>query len=782
MITDRTERDDSPRLRQLAATGMLDVPRDAVFDSLTRLAAAALQVPGALVTLVDRDRQWFTSAYGLGEPWRTMRESPLSHSFCRHVVERGATLAIADARRDPLVRDNPAIEAMGVVAYAGAPLVVDGHVLGAVAAFSPTAREWSDRDVALLREFAELAAAELRHRIEGATRQHAAAQQEAVLAHIPSAVVGIEAETGRVVHWNALAERLWGPRPATLDALPSLATLIGQPSSRTDHHLTTPSGEARVIRATTMPVRAADGRQLGAVLIADDVTDEVDAARRLREEEERLRAINASSPVGIFESDLDGRVTFANPRLLQIWGVTDEEIRGPGWMARVHPDDLPALIQTWRIALAARTEYEREYRLRLDDGTIRWVHGRSAPLSDSQGNVVGSVGTIEDVTERRNGMEQLLQAQKMEAVGRLAGGIAHDFNNLLTAINADAEFLIAALPADSQERGDAEDILAAAQRAAELTRQLLAFSRRQLLRLRVVDANTVVRGVEKLLRRVIGEDVRVVITLDPAVGRIRVDPGQLEQVLVNLAVNARDAMPEGGTLTISTHAAPHAARLTVSDTGHGMDDATRRRAFEPFFTTKGVDRGTGLGLATVHGVVVQSGGTIEIESEPNAGTQVHVVFPTTDQPVSVDRQVGAAAARGGSGTVLLVEDEALVRAALRRVLAEAGYAVVEAPNGRIAVELWSSERRAGARFDAVVTDLVMPEVDGAALARRLRSDERDVPILFLTGHTDRPLPADLLTDSVAPDAARTSLLQKPFSGEELAVALAAILPTEARAP
>jgi PAS domain S-box-containing protein len=707
-----------------------------------------------------------------------------------------APLVVDDARRHPELRDNPAIEAMGIVAYLGVPLIDADHVIGTMAAFSAEPRQWTSTDVALLGEFAQLALTQIQNRMDALRHAHVAVQQEAVLAHIPSAVVSCETGTGRILTWNALAERLWGPRPETVaawermqheahlsrldgtpisgDELPLRAAALGHAVSRREYRLRIPSGEDRIVRATALPVDSHDGIRLGAVMIADDVTEEVDAARRLGEEEERLRALNASSPVGIFESDTEGRVTRTNPRLLQIWDMPASGIMGPAWTERVHPEDLPELVRTWREALAAHTEYEREYRLLLGDGNTRWVHGRSAPLRDAHGEVIGSVGTIEDITERRNSQDQLLQAQKMEAVGRLAGGIAHDLNNLLTAIRADTEFLLGALHEGTQEYADAEHIRAAADRAAELTRQLLAYSRRQLLRMRVVDPNAIVRGVEKLLRRVIGEDIEFVIALDEKAGRIMFDPGQLEQVLVNLAVNASDAMPNGGMLTIATRGAGERIGISVADTGFGMDDATRRRAFEPFFTTKDPDRGTGLGLSTVHGVIAQSGGTVDIESAPGMGTRVIMFFPTTDEQAAAPAPPLPPPPTAATGRILLVEDEALVRSALRRLLGTHGYSVTDAPNGRAALSEWLAAREAASPFDAVVTDLLMPVMDGAELARRLRDEDATVPILFLTGHTDRPVPADLLAE---PDqgTGRSTLLQKPFSGEALAAALASII-------
>jgi PAS domain S-box-containing protein len=392
------------------------------------------------------------------------------------------------------------------------------------------------------------------------------------------------------------------------------------------------------------PITDAMGRCTHFVAVERDITARRAQEAALRQNEERFRALSAASPVGIFEADQDGALTYANPRLCQLWGAERADaVLGLGWLDHVDPDDRDALLHDWRGALAAGVEFEREYRLRLPDGSQRWVIGRSAPQRGPDGAVTGVVGTVDDLTARRSVEEQLRQSQRLEAMGRLAGGVAHDFNNLLTVIGGNAEFALGALAPDDPSHEDVAEIQRAAARAAGLTRQLLAFSRRQVLQPQVVVLDDVVRGVEKLLRRVIGEDVRLVSALDAVEAHVRADPGQLEQVLVNLAVNARDAMPDGGVLTLRTRCAtaselpPHLARgvlaghdvllVQVCDSGIGMDAATVARAFEPFFTTKGDGRGTGLGLATVHGIAEQSGGGVWIESAPGVGTTVSVALP-----------------------------------------------------------------------------------------------------------------------------------------------------------
>jgi CheY-like chemotaxis protein len=362
--------------------------------------------------------------------------------------------------------------------------------------------------------------------------------------------------------------------------------------------------------------------------------------------------------------------------------------------------------------------------------------------------------------------------------------VAHDFNNLLTAIQGNAEFALAELAPGTQPRADVVEIYRAAERAAALTRQLLAFSRKQVLRPRVVELDAVVADVEKLLRRVIGEDVRLVTAPAAHPQRVLADPGQLEQVLVNLAVNARDAMPDGGTLTLSTGWAaldelPEAVRrptlgagaavLRVTDTGVGMDAGTRTRAFEPFFTTKPEGQGTGIGLATVYGIAEQSGGAVWIESAPGAGTTVSLALPAVSHAEAASQPAGAAdTAAGGEGTVLLVEDDAAVRLYTERVLRRSGYEVLAAADGQAALAAWADTRRRGGVVDAIVTDVVMPGVGGPAFVRRLRRAHPDLRVLFVSGYVEGGLSADDLGQ-------RTAFLAKPFASCDLLARLAELL-------
>jgi PAS domain S-box-containing protein len=503
-------------------------------------------------------------------------------------------------------------------------------------------------------------------------------------------------------------------------------------------------------------------------------------SEQLQDAYDRFRAVTESANDAIVSVDADGRIVFWNQRATLVFGYTGQE----------------ALGQTFTMLIPERHLQDGDdLRRSLADGEAQWIgrtvevvgrtrDGGETPLELSlstwkSGLDVFYTGIIRDITDRkraeeilRQREEQLRQSQKMEAVGRLAGGIAHDFNNLLTAILGYTDFLVQDVSGPS--KGDVEGIQRAGRSAAALTRQLLAFSRRQVLQPIVLDLNATIAGTEKLLRRLIGEDVELALTLEPSLAPVTADPGQIEQVVLNLAVNARDAMPNGGRLTIATSADTMAADtmldgmsikagsyvvITVTDTGCGMSDEVRSRIFEPFFTTKGIGRGTGLGLATVYGIVQQSNGFIEIQSAAGRGTTFRIGLPATSGPtaeVVVPDERPPRMLRG-SETILLVEDNESVRGFAVEALERAGYRVLEAEHGEHGLRLAAEP---GHRIDLVVTDIVMPLMGGRDLAARLRDLRPEVQIIFTSGYTD---------DEIVRQGALqgTAFLQKPFTADAL---------------
>ncbi len=529
-------------------------------------------------------------------------------------------------------------------------------------------------------------------------------------------------------------------------------------------------GRRRWLETHAVPLRDADGRVTGLLGITGDITERKRADDELRRSENRYRSLVRGALYGIYRSTIGGRLLEANPALVTMLGYDSEaELLAGDWATQVYqdPSERARLVR----------EYQEAHRIdgveahwKKKDGTPLTVRLSGRVMRDAAGNLTGYEMIAEDVTAQRALEQQFRQAQKMEAVGQLAGGVAHDFNNLLTAILGSTDLLLLDLPQEDPRREELLAIRDAGGRAATLTRQLLAFSRRQVLQPRVIGLNQVVAGLEKLLPRVIGEDIRLETVLVPDLARVSADSGQIEQVILNLVVNARDAMPEGGRLTIETantyldgaFALGHPVvapgpyvRLSVSDTGHGMDDATRVRVFEPFFTTKGPGKGTGLGLATVYGIVKQSGGYIFVRSEPGRGTTFDVYLPPVEQPI--ENAPGAPESPGveaGSETILLVEDDASVRGLARRALERYGYRVIEAGNGREALDVM---RRHEGVINLLLTDIVMPEMGGRRSAEHVMLARPGIKVLYMSGYSGAEQPAE-----------REALIQKPFTPESLA--------------
>jgi PAS domain S-box-containing protein len=497
----------------------------------------------------------------------------------------------------------------------------------------------------------------------------------------------------------------------------------------------------------------------------------------LRESEEQFRALVDGLRDLIFALAPDGTVRSLNLAFEDITGWPREQWLGKPFVELLHPGDAPHALALLEQVLRGQQPPTAQLRVRTSQGEDRvGEFHTSVQLRD--GEIVGILGIVRDITDRLRLEEQLRQAQKMEAVGRLAGGVAHDFNNILTAISSYSELLLADFATEDPRRADVEEIRKATDRAAALTRQLLAFSRRQVLQPKVVDLNAVIAGAEKLLRRLIGEDIALVTRLDPALGAVRADAGQLEQVIMNLAVNARDAMKTGGTLTLETEnvaidattlageeriiAPGQYVLLRVRDTGSGMDADTRRHLFEPFFTTRDKGKGTGLGLATVYGIVKQSGGFIWVDSEPGRGASFRIYLPRTGEAAPPAERPAAGAepaAAAGTETILLVEDEDAVRAVARESLRRQGYQVLEASDAETALGV-------AAGFEGTIglllTDVVMPGLSGRALADRLTAQRPATRVLYMSGYTDDAIVQHGVLEP------GLSFLQKPFTPDVLA--------------
>jgi PAS domain S-box-containing protein len=525
--------------------------------------------------------------------------------------------------------------------------------------------------------------------------------------------------------------------------------------------------------ARTGVARARGGGELDELIRTfDEMAGSLEALTR------QNRLILDSAGEGIFGVDRDQRLTFVNPAACRMLGRQAADMLGQRSHDLFHHTradgtghpaaDCPILatLADGQARHVADDVFQRE-----DGGSLR-VDYLATPLVD-RGAAAGAVVTFRDVGERRRLEEQLRQAQKMEAVGQLAGGVAHDFNNLLTAILTAGRFAREALPAENPVRADVEEVLHAAERAATLTRQLLAFSRRQMLEPRVLDLEETVRSVEKMLRRLIGEHIALETRVAPGLGRVRADPGLVEQVIINLAVNARDAMPSGGRMVLDLANAdpldPQIAAdaglpqgplvvLSLSDTGVGMDAETLSHAFDPFFTTKPAGTGTGLGLSTVYGIVTQSGGAVRVRSAPGQGTTFRVFLPRCDEPLLPAQAAGDAVPARGTETVLVVEDDATLRGLALRVLSEAGYDVIEAPGP--AAALAAVDGREGS-IRLLVSDVILAEASGPEVARALAGRIPGLRVLFMSGYTAGHLGAEF---AQVPGQA---FLSKPFTPDAL---------------
>ena len=501
------------------------------------------------------------------------------------------------------------------------------------------------------------------------------------------------------------------------------------------------------------------------------------AESALLEKEAQYRQIVESVRAVVWRADARTfQFTFVSPEAEKILGYPMRMwLEEPSfWSDHIHPDDRAWATALYRRNTEEKRDHQFEFRLVAADGHAVWFQDLVRVVVEGD-EVRELVGIMIDVTERRHLEDQLRQSQKLEAVGQLAGGVAHDFNNLLGVITGYSDLALREIDPEHRAHRRVEQIRKAAERAAALTRQLLAFSRKQVLQPRVLAVNAVVADVEKMLRRLIGEDIQLVTVFSEGLGTVKADPGQIEQVIVNLAVNARDAMPGGGKLVIETantdldegYVRAHAdARpgchvvLSVSDTGHGMDARTLSRVFEPFFTTKGPDKGTGLGLSTVYGVVKQSGGHVTAYSEPGHGTSFKVYLPRVDEPMEPRPGQGAVseALSRGTETILLAEDEESLRLMFRELLEGAGYVVLEEASPEAAVA--ASDSHAGP-IHLLMTDVVMPRMGGQELARRLLATRPQLRVLYVSGYSFEGIGHHGLIDAGA------NYLEKPFTSEAL---------------
>ncbi len=536
-----------------------------------------------------------------------------------------------------------------------------------------------------------------------------------------------------------------------------------------------PGGEIGWMQSIGEPETDDEGTVVKMFGTAQDVTELKQANEALRESQKILAKGQEIGRVGSWKLVPGTAEVQGSDQLLEIFGLGCKKLTLEAFLEAVHPEDRDYDLEHIQRGLDEGVAWDIEHRLLFGDGTIKWIRAIGEPVLDEQGKTKLVNGITQDITERRQLdedkarlQEQFQQSQKMEAVGRLAGGVAHDFNNLLTAILGNSELMAEDMAAGDPLLDGLSEINKAADRATALTQQLLAYSRKQVLQPRVLDLNTTVVDIKKMLRRLIGEDIDLVTVLEPELGRVLADPGQIWQVIMNLAVNARDALPEGGKLSIETanveldesHANKHLdakpgphVMIAVSDSGCGMDKETLDNVFEPFFTTKDKSKGTGLGLSMVYGIIKQSGGHIWASSEPGQGTTFSVYFPLAGEAASVPETKAPERDYRGTETILVVEDEEMVRALAARILRRYGYTVLVAGDGE---EAWSIVETHPDSIHMVLTDVVMPGASGKEVATAMTASHPGIKVLFMSGYTDDAIGHHGVLDT------GTNFIMKPF--------------------
>lgn len=594
----------------------------------------------------------------------------------------------------------------------------------------------------------------------------ATARLAAIVASSGDAIVGKTLE-GIVTSWNTAAERIFGYTEAEMvgrsiyrlipeelhEAEHSLLRRVGQgePVVVSDTERIRKDGRRINIELSVSQIRDGQGRVVGASSIKRDITERKLADEALAQSQERLQLSLKAARMGTWRRDIGTDAVSWDHGMKQLYGLpSGEEVTSyEQFIERVHPDDRDFVRSVVQRASDGAGELDLEFRIARPDGRLRWLAAQGRVARDGSGKPLYITGVALDVTDRKQIEERLRQAQRMDSVGQLAGGIAHEANNMMSVVLGCADYVLQRSDLPAGVRDDVDQIWRAAKRTAGITQQLLAFSRRQMLQPQVLDLNATVRELEPILSRTLGETRALRMHLSSSLGVVRADAGQLEQVLINLTINARDAMPDGGKVIIETmnvvlddvYAAEKAvetlrpgeyAVLVVSDTGHGMDRGTLARIFEPFFTTKGVGQGTGLGLSTVYGIVKQSGGFIWAYSEPGLGTAFKLYFPAATSTPRVDDVREPAPRARADEIVLVAEDEPMVRSVMARTLRDCGYGVLEASDGRQALDL--VQAREG-RVALIVADVVMPDLGGREMAARLAQRWPELPILFTSGYT-----------------------------------------------
>lgn len=782
-----TPGDELERLAALRRAELLDTPPEEVFDRLTQLASQILHAPVAVVSLVDSDREFFKSTVGLPDRWKERRHTPRGQSLADIAMRARAAITIEDARLHPLVKDNPILPEWGAVSCAAVPLLSkEGHGLGSVYVLDKEPRAWTANDIAALTAVAVAAETEIALRVSLKETERARFAMKTMLERVPYALVTVDRDW-RFTFVNDKARELLRPECSGMigarlwDSCPHLAGTELETQLRDAASSDSSSAFDGYLDALDSWYEATvEPSAEGLTVFFRDVTARRRATDALSESERRYRFVFEEGLTCNLVTGPDGHFFACNQAFVSTFGFgsMQEALAANSQSLWQDPAKRGAMLSELR---ARGRMGPMEVEVRRSDGSP--LTAMLTTVARFQDGVLTEIhSSLLDITEQKKLEAQFRQAQKMEAVGQLAGGMAHDFNNLLTVIKAYVQLTLAELEVSSPMRADIKVIGDAADRAAELTRQLLAFSRQQVLLPQRVNLRTIVEGIEPLVRTLLGPEITLVADVARSVPDIEADRSQLEQVLMNLAVNARDAMPHGGSITFAigqaevtgANASKHQgtppgsyATLAVRDSGVGMPPEVVAQIFEPFFTTKGPGKGTGLGLSTVYGIVKQSGGHVSVSSAVGKGTTFTIYLPSVSTKLpAAPRTSGAyrAALRSiGGRTVLIVDDDASVRRALARSLSRLGYAVLEAADGESAMKIATAQTTP---IDLLLTDVEMPGMQGTRLAEQLRVLLPRLPVLFMSGYSSANGPYQ-----PPPSSPQYLFVAKPFTSEELTAAV-----------
>jgi len=794
-------------VQRIAETALTATTMQDVFAAIHAIVGELMDARNFYIALYDPATDLLSFPYFVDEADEPPPPQKSGRGLTEYVLRTGKPILVTPGVFDDLARRGE-IERVGApsVDWIGVPLVAEGQIIGAavVQTYTPGIR-YSEADLHILRFVSgQVAVAIARRHVEEQVRE-SRDLVERITQTSPVGITVLDRE-GTITFANEQAERLLGvsreeigqrrfnaPQwritrydgsPMPDDELPfSRVMATGQPVFDVGHAIQWPDGRRVLLSVNGAPLVNAAGAIEGVVVTIEDVTEREELERQLRRSEEQYRTLVDSARDLIFSVSLDGRITSLNPAFEEMTGFPREDWLGQPFVNLLHPDDGSRAMALLDGVSTAGPRETITLRVRSQRGRHRVVelHTNEQRKGD---HVVGVLGIVRDVTDRAHLEEQFREAQKLETVGRLAGGVAHDFNNLLTVILGFASKAKDGLPEEDPAKADLDEVEEACAKAASLTRQLLAFARRQVTEPRALDLNAVTLNMDRMLRRVIGEHIELVTLLGEGPWSVWADLGQIEQVFMNLAVNARDAMPGGGKLTIetanviiNTEEAAERARgpegeyvmLAISDTGHGIPPEIQKNIFEPFFTTKMTGAGSGLGLATCYGIIRQAGGWIGVASEPGQGATFTIHLPRSHVPAAALPAGVARPAPAGDETILLVEDDAKVRAIAARSLRDRGYQVTEASNGAEALRVVGT--RIG-DFDLVVTDVVMPQMGGRELAQRLQAMRPDVKILYTSGYAE-----DVIAHGGVLEHGVT-FLAKPYVPSDLARKVRAMLDGE----